>query len=91
MKTRLGKCVPSMAFDISRFKIVHEPVDTKAAAKAVQMVRDKEADFIMKGLVSTDKYMRYLEQGLRFVAPESHVVSRCCDGVSELPQVVGVQ
>ncbi len=46
------------------------------------MVRDKEADFIMKGLVSTDKYIAILNQGLRFVAPEgtlSHVVG---DGVS---------
>lgn len=91
-ENEIRKVCAEHGFDISRFKIVNEPVDTKAAAKAVQMVRDKEADFIMKGLVSTDKYMRcHLEQGVRFVAPEGHVVSRCCDGVSELPQIVGVQ
>jgi phosphate butyryltransferase len=45
-------------YDVSLFQLVHEPVDTKAAALAVQMIRDKNADFIMKGLVSTDKYMR---------------------------------
>ena len=90
-ENEIKKVCAEHGFDISRFKIVHEPVDTKAAAKAVQMVRDKEADFIMKGLVSTDKYMRALEQGLRFIAPEGHVISRGCDGVPELPQVVGVQ
>ena len=57
-ENEIKKVCAEHGFDISRFKIVHEPVDTKAAAKAVQMVRDKEADFIMKGLVSTDKYMR---------------------------------
>ncbi|MDR2129988.1 MAG: phosphate butyryltransferase [Odoribacteraceae bacterium] len=44
-------------YDISLFQLVHEPVDTKAAVLAVKMIREKKADFIMKGLVSTDKYM----------------------------------
>ncbi|MDR1414836.1 MAG: phosphate butyryltransferase [Odoribacteraceae bacterium] len=54
-------------YDVSLFHLVHEPVDTKAAALAVQIIRDKKADFIMKGLVSTDKYMRAIlnkESGL---------------------------
>ncbi|MDR2413978.1 MAG: phosphate butyryltransferase [Odoribacteraceae bacterium] len=45
-------------YDVSLFRLVHEPVDARAAALAVRLVRDKEADVIMKGLVSTDKYMR---------------------------------
>ncbi|MDR0545255.1 MAG: phosphate butyryltransferase [Odoribacteraceae bacterium] len=45
-------------YDVSLFRLMHEPEDTKAAALAVRLIRDKEADFIMKGLVSTDKYMR---------------------------------
>jgi phosphate butyryltransferase len=54
-------------YDVSLFRLVHEPVDTRAAALAVQMIRDREADFLMKGLVSTDKYMRAIlnkEHGL---------------------------
>ena len=39
-ENEIKKVCAEHGFDISRFKIVHEPVDTKAAAKAVQMVRD---------------------------------------------------
>ena len=65
-------------YDESCFKIVHEPNDVKGAETAVEMIRNGEADIIMKGLVSTDKYMRAIlnrERGL--VAPNtilSHVV-----------------
>ncbi|MDR0766079.1 MAG: phosphate butyryltransferase [Odoribacteraceae bacterium] len=69
-------------YDASLFRVVHEPVDTKAAALSVRLIRDKEADFIMKGLVSTDKYMRAIlnkEQGL--LSPKailSHVTLMEC-------------
>jgi len=49
------------------FRIVHEPVEQKAAAKAVELIHLGEADILMKGLVSTDKYMRAIldkEKGL---------------------------
>lgn len=64
-------------YDESCFRIVHEPNDVRGAEMAVAMVRNGEADVIMKGLVSTDKYMRAIlnkEKGL--VAPNailSHV------------------
>ena len=60
------------AYDISSFKIVHEISDVKCAKIAVKMIKDKEADFIMKGLISTDKYMHAIlnkESGL--VPPRS--------------------
>jgi len=50
-----------------RFRMVHAATDTEAAAKAVAMVRSGETDLLMKGLLSTDKYMRAIlnkEQGL---------------------------
>ncbi|MDE7072278.1 MAG: phosphate butyryltransferase, partial [Bacteroidales bacterium] len=53
--------------DAGKFKIVQESDDTKAAAKAVQLINDGEGDLLMKGLVSTDKYMRAIlnkEKGL---------------------------
>lgn len=40
------------------FTIIHEPIDTKAAARAVMLVRAGECQLLMKGLISTDKYMR---------------------------------
>ena len=39
--------------DVSSFTIVHNPVELKAVAQAVQMVKDGEGDFLMKGLCST--------------------------------------
>ncbi|MBQ9184612.1 MAG: phosphate butyryltransferase [Bacteroidales bacterium] len=44
--------------DVAKFAIVHEPVELKAVAKAVQMVHDGEGDILMKGLCSTDKFLR---------------------------------
>lgn len=53
--------------DISKFKLVHEPAAQKAALKAVEIINNGEGDLIMKGLVSTDQYMRAIlnkEKGL---------------------------
>ena len=44
--------------DIKAFNIVHEPNDVKCVQKAVAAVVSGDADVLMKGLVSTDKYMR---------------------------------
>ncbi len=53
--------------DIKKFTIMHETVDTVAASKAVNVINQKQADILMKGLISTDKYMRAIlnkENGL---------------------------
>jgi phosphate butyryltransferase len=50
-----------------RFRMVPAATDTEAAARAVAMVRSGDGDLLMKGLLSTDKYMRAIlnkEQGL---------------------------
>ncbi|HJW44100.1 MAG TPA: bifunctional enoyl-CoA hydratase/phosphate acetyltransferase [Geothrix sp.] len=50
-----------------RFRMVHAATDAEAATRAVAMIRAGEADLLMKGLLSTDKYMRAIlnkEQGL---------------------------
>jgi phosphate butyryltransferase len=44
--------------DTSQFIIDHEPNETKAAFRAVELINKGEGDLLMKGLVSTDKYMR---------------------------------
>ncbi|MDE6865749.1 MAG: phosphate butyryltransferase, partial [Alistipes sp.] len=44
--------------DINAFNIVDEPNDTKCVQQAVASVVAGNADVLMKGLVSTDKYMR---------------------------------
>src|ERR1035438_5954964 len=51
----------------SSFRLVHAATDVEAAAKAVSMVRSGETNLLMKGLLSSDKYMRAIlnkDQGL---------------------------
>lgn len=53
--------------DANKFEIVQEADETKAAQLAVKLINDGRGNILMKGLVSTDKYMRALlnkEKGL---------------------------
>lgn len=53
--------------DIRKFEVVHEPDEMKAATKAVAIINEGKGNMLMKGLVSTDKYMRAIldkENGL---------------------------
>lgn len=66
-RDEIAKVCQAEGYDGSVFEIRHETSDVGAAAKAVEMAREGEADVIMKGLVSTDKYMRAIlnkEKGL---------------------------
>jgi phosphate butyryltransferase len=61
-----GVC-KELGFNPGDFRVIHEPVDIRAAAKAVALVKAGDAQILMKGLVSTDKYMRAIlhkENGL---------------------------
>lgn len=54
-------------FDLSLFRIIDQPDERLAAMVAVQMIRQKEGDLIMKGLISTDKFIKAIldkEKGL---------------------------
>ncbi|MCX6287032.1 MAG: bifunctional enoyl-CoA hydratase/phosphate acetyltransferase [Bacteroidetes bacterium] len=54
--------------DVSRMKIINEEVDAAAVRKAVTMVREKQADILMKGNVPTAVFLRGVldkETGLR--------------------------
>lgn len=48
----------ALEVDPNKFSIVHAESDVASANLAVKMINDGEADLLMKGLVSTDKYMR---------------------------------
>jgi phosphate butyryltransferase len=44
--------------DVNKYTLVHESDETKAAALAVSLINQDKGDILMKGLCSTDKYMR---------------------------------
>lgn len=48
----------TLGFDPAEFTIIDDSDDISCVAKAVRAVAAGEADVLMKGLVSTDKYMR---------------------------------
>jgi phosphate butyryltransferase len=69
--------------DSAKFTIVHNPVELSAVAQAVQMVRDGEGDFLMKGLCSTDKFLRAILNKETGLLPPKGTLTHC--GVIENP------
>ncbi len=57
-KKKIEQVCDSEGFDKSKFSIVHVNTDTEAGAVAVRLITDGKGDILMKGLLSTDKYMR---------------------------------
>lgn len=73
----IEKVCKAEGIDMSRFTVVAESVDVNCVRMAVQMVSEGKGDVLMKGLVSTDKYMRgILSKEFGLVPPKgvlSHV------------------
>jgi len=66
-ENEIKKVCDEHGIDFSKFTIVHEADEMKAAMKAVELINNGEGNLLMKGLVSTDKYMRAIldkEKGL---------------------------
>jgi phosphotransacetylase len=66
-ETQIKAACASEKLDPGMFTICHMPDDVSSAAKAVAIVNAGEAQILMKGLVSSDKYMRAIlnkEKGL---------------------------
>ncbi len=57
-KSVIEQVCADMEIDINAFKIIDEKSDVKCVRLAVASVVAGDADVLMKGLVSTDKYMR---------------------------------
>lgn len=69
--------------DITKFDIVDEPSELKAVSRAVDMVRNGEGDFLMKGLCSTDKFLRAVLNKETGLLPPKGTLTHC--GVIEIP------
>lgn len=53
--------------DVNKFRIVDEKQEINAAARAVSLINQGKGDILMKGLISTDKYLKAIlnkENGL---------------------------
>lgn len=87
-KAEITRVAAEHNIDLANFNIEHEPSDVACVARAVRMVNNGDADIIMKGLVSTDKYMRgILNKECGLVPPKatlSHVTVLEIPGYSKL-------
>jgi phosphate butyryltransferase len=54
----IAKVCEECKIDIAKFDVVDIKEELKAVAEAVRMVHDGEGDVLMKGLCSTDKFLR---------------------------------
>ena len=72
-----------LGIDIEMFDIVNEPVELKAVSKAVQLVHDGDGDVLMKGLCSTDKFLRAILNKETGLLPPKGVLSHV--GIIENP------
>jgi len=79
----ISKVCQENGIDQGKFTIVNEPNELKAVAKAVQMVHDGEGDVLMKGLCSTDKFLRAILNKETGLLPPKGLLSHV--GVIENP------
>lgn len=66
-ENNIRKICQDHGFDTGKFEIVNEPNEIKAATLAVQLINEGKGNLLMKGSLSTDKYMRAIlnkEKGL---------------------------
>jgi len=66
-KAEIEKVCKADNIDINKFQIIDEADEMKATYKAVEIINEGKADFIMKGLVTSDKYLKVIldkEKGL---------------------------
>ncbi len=63
--------------DVTKFKIVNNPSELPAVAEAVSLINAGEGDILMKGLCSTDKFMRAILNKETGLLPPKAVLSHC--------------
>ena len=57
-KSLMEQVCKQLNIDANKFTMIHEPDEMKAATKSCDLINQREADILMKGSLSTDKYMR---------------------------------
>jgi phosphate butyryltransferase len=63
------------SIDSQIFDIVDEKDEMKSGVKAVELINEGKGDFIMKGLISTDKYMRAILNKEKGLLPPKAILS----------------
>ncbi len=83
-KDKIADACREEGIDKSLFTIVHNTDELSSVSQAVQMIREGEGDFLMKGLCSTDKFLRAILNKETGLLPPKGTLTHC--GVLEIPQ-----
>ena len=73
----ITKACAEEGVDMKKFTIVHNPNELQAVAQAVQMIREGQGDFLMKGLCSTDKFLRAILNKETGLLPPKGTLTHC--------------
>jgi len=71
----IHKVCKQLNIEVNKFHIIHEPDEMKSATLSCDLINQKEADILMKGALSTDKYMRAILNKERGVCPPNAVIT----------------
>ncbi len=74
----IQKVCQEHGYDMAKLTVVNNNNELKSIAQAVDMVNAGEADILMKGLCSTDKYMRGILNKEKGLLPPKAVLSHVC-------------
>lgn len=82
-KSVVEKVCKEEGIDPNKFEIVHEPDEIKAGRKAVDLINEGKGNMIMKGLISSDNYMRAILNKQAGLLPPKAILSHI--SVFEVP------
>lgn len=74
-RSKIEETCGELNIDTGNYEIIHTGSEREAAEKAVELIHDGYADMIMKGMVSTDKFMRVLLKKEFGLVPAKGVLS----------------
>ena len=73
----IAKACEEEGVDVQKFTVIHNPGELAAVAQAVQMIREGQGDFLMKGLCSTDKFLRAILNKETGLLPPKGTLTHC--------------
>ncbi len=74
-ENKIKKVCEEMNIDPGKFTIVNEPEEIKSGLTAVKLINEGKGNAIMKGLISTDNYMRALLNKEVGLVPKGSILS----------------
>ncbi|NLN85206.1 MAG: phosphate acetyltransferase [Candidatus Cloacimonetes bacterium] len=83
-KSKIESVCDELGLDSSGFEIINTENDAQAATQATQMVKEGQADVLMKGLVNTDVFLKAVLNKEKGLLPPKAVMSYVC--ALELPK-----